>query len=187
MCVTARTRVQSHRCSQETRKYITYRKCTKNKEKARKKLHKIPKHAIIPSKAIGYRVSLSPISYLLPPLLMLTQLEVKKSSTNTGVKIFSFHGELDETNVDTTFPNIIADIGSFQGSRTLFNLVDLKYLNSKSIGYIADIAQRTEDGGGKFALSNIGPEVRDTLDLVGITSIIPVYDAEDVALNELSK
>ena len=41
---------------------------------------------------------------------MLTQLEVKKSTTNTGVKIFSFHGELDETNVDTTFPNIINDI-----------------------------------------------------------------------------
>jgi hypothetical protein len=114
MYVTARRRVQSHRCSQETEKYITYRKCTKNKEKARKKLHKVPKHAIIPSKAIGYRVSLYPISYLLPPLLMLTQLEVKKSSTNTGVKIFSFHGELDETNVDTTFPNIIADIGEFK-------------------------------------------------------------------------
>jgi anti-anti-sigma factor len=118
---------------------------------------------------------------------MLTQLEVKKSSTNTGVKIFSFHGELDETNVDTTFPNIIADIADFSGCRVLFNLIELKYLNSKSIGYIADIAQRTEDGNGKFALSNIGPEVRDTLDLVGITSIIPVYDTEDVALSELSK
>jgi hypothetical protein len=44
---------------------------------------------------------------------MLTRLDVKKSSTNTGVKIFSFDGELDETNVDTTFPNIIADIGNF--------------------------------------------------------------------------
>ena len=118
---------------------------------------------------------------------MLTQLEVKKSSTNTGVKIFSFHGELDETNVDTTFPNIIADIGDFSGARILFNLIELKYLNSKSIGYIADIAQRTEDGGGKFALSNIGPEVRDTLDLVGITTIVPVFDTEEVALTELSK
>jgi len=118
---------------------------------------------------------------------MLTQLEVKKSSTNTGVKIFSFHGELDETNVDTTFPNIIADIGDFTGARILFNLVELKYLNSKSIGYIADIAQRTEDGGGKFALSNITSEVRDTLDLVGITSIVPVYDMESDALVELSK
>jgi hypothetical protein len=45
---------------------------------------------------------------------MLTQLEVKKSSTNTGVKIFTFQGELDETNVDTTFPNIIGDIGTFE-------------------------------------------------------------------------
>lgn len=118
---------------------------------------------------------------------MLTQLEVKKSSTNTGVKIFSFHGELDETNVDTTFPNIIADIADFNGALILFNLIELKYLNSKSIGYIADIAQRTEDGSGKFALSNIGTEVRDTLDLVGITSIVPVYDTEEVALIELSK
>ena len=118
---------------------------------------------------------------------MLTQLEVKKSSTNTGVRIFSFHGELDETNVDTTFPNIIADIGDFTHVRILFNLVELRYLNSKSIGYIADIAQRTEDGNGKFALSNIGAEVRDTLDLVGITSIIPVFDGEDAALAELSK
>lgn len=118
---------------------------------------------------------------------MLTQLEVKKSSTNTGVKIFSFHWELDETNVDTTFPNIIADIGDFTGARILFNLIELKYLNSKSIGYIADIAQRTEDGKGKFALSNIGAEVRDTLDLVGITSIVPVFEAEDTALAELSK
>jgi anti-anti-sigma factor len=55
------------------------------------------------------------------------------------------------------------------------------------IGYIADIAQRTEDGGGKFALCELSSEVRDTLDLVGITSIIPVYDNEQIALTELSK
>jgi hypothetical protein len=52
---------------------------------------------------------------------MLTQLEVKKSSTNTGVNIFTFEGELDETNVDTTFPNIIEGIGNFSSAKTLFN------------------------------------------------------------------
>lgn len=118
---------------------------------------------------------------------MLTQLEVNKSSTNTGVRLFSFHGELDETNVDTTFPGIITDIGDFNKSRTLFNFAELSYLNSKSIGYIADIAQRTEDGDGKFALCCLTNEVRDTLDLVGITNIIPVYETEDTALIELSK
>jgi stage II sporulation protein AA (anti-sigma F factor antagonist) len=118
---------------------------------------------------------------------MLTQLEVRKSSTNTGIKVFSFHGELDETNVDSTFPNIIADVWDFSGARTLFNLAELTYLNSKSIGYIADVAQRTEDGNGKFALCALTSEVHDTLDLVGITNIIPVYDNEQAALVELSK
>jgi stage II sporulation protein AA (anti-sigma F factor antagonist) len=118
---------------------------------------------------------------------MLTQLEVRKSSTTTGIKIFSFHGELDETNVDSTFPNIIADVWDFSSARTLFNLAELTYLNSKSIGYIADIAQRTEDGNGKFALCALTSEVHDTLDLVGITNIIPVYDNEQAALVELSK
>ena len=116
---------------------------------------------------------------------MLTHLEIKAASTNTGVKIFTFDGELDETNVDTTFPNIIENIGSFNGAKTLFNLEKLKYLNSKSIGYIADIAQRTEDGNGKFALCSLTPEVHDTLDLVGITSIIPVFDNQEAALAEL--
>ena len=118
---------------------------------------------------------------------MLTQLEIKKSSTNTGITVFSFHGELDETNVDSTFPSIISDIGDFTKARTLFNLGGLTYLNSKSIGYIADIAQRTEDGGGRFALCCLTNEVHDTLDLVGITNIIPVYEVEETALQELSK
>lgn len=118
---------------------------------------------------------------------MLTQLEVNKTSTNTGVKIFAFKGELDETNVDTTFPNIIQDIGDFAHSRTLFDFKELTYLNSKSIGYIADIAQRTEDGNGKFALCSLSNEVHDTLELVGITSIVEVFDAQDAAVTELSK
>ena len=64
---------------------------------------------------------------------MLTQLEVNKSVTNTGVKIFTFKGELDETNVDTTFPNIITEINDFGHAKTLFDFTGLTYLNSKSI------------------------------------------------------
>ena len=118
---------------------------------------------------------------------MLTQLEVNKTSTNTGVKIFAFKWELDETNVDTTFPNIIADIGEFAHAKILFDFGLLTYLNSKSIGYIADIAQRTEDGGGIFSICNLSNEVHDTLELVGITSIVEVYDSTESAVTEMSK
>lgn len=118
---------------------------------------------------------------------MLTSLEIKTASTNTGIKIFSFNGELDETNVDKTFPSIIEAIGDFNNSKTLFNFEQLKYLNSKSIGYIADIVQRAEDGNGKFSICCLTPEVHDTLDLVGLTSILPIYNSQETALIELSK
>ncbi len=118
---------------------------------------------------------------------MLTQLEIKKRTTDTGVKVFSFIGELDETNVDSTFPAIMTDIGAFENSKTIFNMEQLQYLNSKSIGYIADISQRTEDAGGKFFLCALSPEVNDTLDLVGITSIIPIYDSEEEALTTIGQ
>lgn len=118
---------------------------------------------------------------------MITQLEIKKRITESGVKIFSFIGELDETNVDSTFPAIITDIWGFENSKTIFNMAELQYLNSKSIGYIADISQRTEDAGGKFYLCALSSEVNDTLDLVGITSIIPIYESENEALEEIVK
>lgn len=118
---------------------------------------------------------------------MLTQFSVNKTSTNTGVKIFAFKWELDETNVDTTFPSIIEEIGDFAHSRTVFDFRELTYLNSKSIGYIADIAQRTEDGGWKFCISGLSNEVHDTLELVGITSIVPIFETVEIAITEMSK
>ena len=145
----------------------------------------IENHGIAKENLRKYSEPVIITTYLIFP--MLTQLEVKKSVTNTGVRVFSFQGELDETNVDSTFPNIINDIGDFSSARTLFHFGALNYLNSKSIGYIADIAQRTEDGNGKFAICELTNEVRDTLDLVGITNIIPIYETEEQALIELSK
>jgi hypothetical protein len=52
---------------------------------------------------------------------------------------------LDETNADKTFTAIYNAIGDFTNKRVIFNLSGLKYLNSKSIGYIADIFSNIED------------------------------------------
>ena len=117
---------------------------------------------------------------------MQTHINVKKKVAG-DILIFEFHGELDETNVDNTFTIIKQEIASSGTKKLIFNFIGLMYLNSKSIGYIADIAQRTEDGNGKFAICELTNEVRDTLDLVGITNIIPVYETEEQALIELSK
>lgn len=109
---------------------------------------------------------------------MNTLIEVNTRTAN-DVMIFEFTGELDETNADKTFTSIYNAIPDFTGKKVLFNLVGLKYLNSKSIGYIADIFQNIEDGNGKMVISNMTEEVKDTLELVGITTIIQIAETEE--------
>jgi anti-sigma B factor antagonist len=112
---------------------------------------------------------------------MNTPIDIKKKNVGS-VDIFEFHGELDETNADKTFTAVYNTIGDFSGKKIVFNLVGLKYLNSKSIGYIADIFSNIEDGNGVMYITNMTEEVKDTLELVGITSIINITDTEEEAL-----
>ena len=116
---------------------------------------------------------------------METLVEVNKKEQN-GIVIFEFSGELDETNADKTFKSIYDQIGDFAGKQILFNLVGLKYLNSKSIGYIADVFSNIEDADGKMCISNCSDGVKDILELVGITTIIPTLDTQEEAMKELA-
>ncbi len=112
---------------------------------------------------------------------METLIEVNKKEEN-GIVIFQFTGELDETNADKTFTSIYTEIGEFAGKKIIFNLSGLKYLNSKSIGYIADIFSNIEDNKGKMFISNCDDGVKDVLELVGITTIIPTVATEADAI-----
>lgn len=116
---------------------------------------------------------------------METLIEVKQR-TEWDIKIFDFTWELDETNADTTFSSLYEEIWDFSGKKILFNLENLKYLNSKSIGYIADVFSNLEDNDGMMHISNCDEWVQDVLELVGITTIIPTVPTEKEALEAMS-
>lgn len=115
--------------------------------------------------------------------IMQTPIDVQYKNA-FWVHVFTFEGELDETNADKTFTAIYSTLGDFINKKIIFNLAGLKYLNSKSIGYIADIYSNIEDNSGIMFLSNI-ENVRDTLELVGIPSIVTVYETEEEALERI--
>ena len=115
---------------------------------------------------------------------METLIEVNKKEEG-NIIVFEFSGELDETNADKTFKSIYDDIGEFQNKNIIFNLSGLKYLNSKSIGYIADVFSNIEDAEGKMYISNCSDGVKDILELVGITTIIPTVNDEKDAIADL--
>lgn len=116
---------------------------------------------------------------------METQINVAKKDLE-GVIVFTLTGELDETNADTTFKGIYDAVGDFSGKKVVFNLEGVKYLNSKSIGYIADLFSNLEENDGKMYISNCSDSVKDILELVGITTIVPTVETEEEALQEIN-
>ena len=116
---------------------------------------------------------------------METLIEVNKKEEN-WVLIFQFNWELDETNADKTFKAIYDQIWDFKtNSKIIFNLSELKYLNSKSIWYIADVFSNIEDVEWKMYITNCSELVKDILELVGITTIVPTLDDVSDALADI--
>lgn len=115
---------------------------------------------------------------------MNTPIDIKRR-TYSWVEVFEFIGELDETNADKTFTAVYNVIWDFSWKKIIFNLSGLRYLNSKSIWYIADIFSNIEDWNWQMFLTNMTDEVRDTLELVWITTIITSLDKEQEALAQL--
>lgn len=109
---------------------------------------------------------------------METLVKVNNRETN-WITIFEFSWELDETNADKTFKWIYDDVWEFKWKKILFNLSWLKYLNSKSIGYIADIFSNVEENDWEMYISNCSEWVKDVLELVWITTIITTVDKEE--------
>ncbi len=115
---------------------------------------------------------------------METLIEVQKRQV-WDVMVFEFKWELDETNADKTFKWIYEQIGDFSGKKIIFNMSGLKYLNSKSIWYIADVYSNIEDNDSKMYISNCDEWVKDVLELVWITTIIPTVEDEKEALDSM--
>ncbi len=115
---------------------------------------------------------------------METLVEVNKKEEN-WVVIFNISGELDETNADKTFTGIYKEIWDFTGKKILLDLTWLRYLNSKSIWYIADIFSNVEENESQMYISNCDEWVKDVLELVWITTIVPTVDTKQEALEAM--
>lgn len=122
--------------------------------------------------------------FLIKKLNMETLIEIKQKDID-WIMIFEFAWELDETNADKTFGWLYKTIWDFTWKKVIFNFSWLKYLNSKSIWYIADIFSNIEESAWKIYITNCQEWVKDVLELVWITSIIPIADKEEEAIIQI--
>lgn len=122
---------------------------------------------------------------------MSTPIEIVTKNLNLengkSILVVEFNGQLDETNVDSTAPAIYKLIEETpNGTSFLFDLENLTYLNSKSIGYLSDWYQKITGKGGTLVIAQARENIADILKTVGLDHIITLYFTMDEAKVALS-
>ena len=91
-------------------------------------------------------------------------------------------GSLDESNVDKLSKQIYELLDKHpENLYLLFDLSELEYMNSKTIGYFTDWYSRINEGGGKITLSNAADNIKDILETVGLLELVNIYSTVDEA------
>ena len=103
-----------------------------------------------------------------------------------AVKIVSFVGQLDETNVDEEAKKMYQVIDGMEVPNLLLDFSELAYMNSKSIGYVTDWYSRVVAKNGKVVIAHPRPNILDILKVVGITQIIKIYGSLEEAKQAFS-
>jgi anti-anti-sigma factor len=116
-------------------------------------------------------------------------LLIEKLSDTRGkgeVKLLTFDGELDETNIEEHSPKIYKLIEDSPGRLTLiFRLMNLKYMNSKAIGYLTDWSNKIRAKGGRIFITDVPPNIKDLLKTIGLNNLFKEFNTLDDAKKDL--
>jgi anti-sigma B factor antagonist len=112
-----------------------------------------------------------------PPRL----LEVELLGT---VTVGRFTGEvtLSGQNAETVGEQVLALLAEPGRQRLLLDFGNVKSLSSLVLGKLIQLNRAAESAGGRLALCNLRPEVREILEVTRLTTLLYVYDEEQEAL-----
>jgi stage II sporulation protein AA (anti-sigma F factor antagonist) len=113
--------------------------------------------------------------------------DLQSANPDKKLKVVHIVGQLDESNVDEKIQEIYKSLeANPQNLNLIFDLENLEYMNSKSIGYLTDIYGKVTETGGKVVIAKARPNIADILQVVGLTQLVSLYDSIDSAKTALA-
>lgn len=114
----------------------------------------------------------------------LAQVQTIENPDNR-VRIVKIIGQMDETNLPEA-STVLDEIVTTEGVEiVILDLTELEFLNSKVIGYLADLHSRMDEAEKRLVMVGVSESVNDILELVGLTALISSYPDTDSALSDL--
>jgi len=110
-------------------------------------------------------------------------IELKNEEKN--LYIASFYGHFDDGNDEST-NKVYELIEKTKKLYIIFDMENLKYINSTGIGRVADWYSKVTEEDGNVLVSNAKDDIKEVFDLVGISSIIPFFENNEMAIKSFS-
>jgi len=108
--------------------------------------------------------------------------DIQAKDPSSKAKLITISGQLDESNVDNKAKEIYQMLDATPGKLSLvFDFAGLDYMNSKSIGYLTDWYGKITERGGKVLIAHAKPNIKDILQVVGLTQLIQLFESLDEA------
>jgi len=112
----------------------------------------------------------------------MTEVNILVEDVNPALKVAHISGQLDESNVDEKIQVIYKSLENApKGLSMIFDMQNLDYMNSKSIGYLTDLYGKITELGGKAAVCSAKSNILDILQVVGLTQLMQNYESLDAA------
>lgn len=107
-------------------------------------------------------------------------MELDYSETDNAIRLIKLSGKLDilgTGEIETRFAGYCAG----EKVRVVVDLSEVDFLASIGIRLLILTAKSIDSRGGKMALLNPTPDIKDVLEITGIPAIIPIYDSFESA------
>ncbi len=100
-------------------------------------------------------------------------------------EVVEFHGELDQSTLLNTEKQMGEFLEPFKRPVLIFDLGDLKFINSEGIGFLVSIHAKLRKKGQNLFLCGFKKNVADVLGVIGLPSLIPVFPSVTAAIEHM--
>jgi len=103
---------------------------------------------------------------------------------DAGDVVVKFNGEFDKAGYEEVKEELGKIVNDFAGIALLFDLGELKFINSEGIGYFMSVHTHLVTAGKKLVLIGPNAHVADVFNAIGIMEIMPIFNNTDEYLNK---
>lgn len=108
-----------------------------------------------------------------------------KNEIKEGVLVISLEGNLLGEHSNAPVMELIKQAVEAGNKKVLFNLADMKFINSTGLGMLLTAVSKTRNAGGELALCCLPEQMRKLLQMTKLESVFVVHTDEASALSFL--